>query len=119
MSDLTEMRKYIYEKIKIMSNTNELYDFSQLNHIPGTTNNNGIFINLSALSEEYVKMLYDKTKYYSQLKHTDINDFLENSYQLPEKKQENKVVTKKSEKKKKGKNLKLTSLENSILTYSH
>jgi len=119
MSDLMEMRKYIYEKIKIMQNTNELYDFAQLNHIPGTTNNNGIFINLSALSEDYVKMLYDKTKYYSQLKHTDINDFLENAYKLPEKKQESKVVTKKSVKKKKGKNLKLTNLENSILSFSH
>ena len=119
MSDLAEMRKYIYEKIKNMTNTNELYDFAQLNHIPGTTNNNGIFINLSALSEEYVKMLYEKTKYYSQLKHTDINNLLDNSHQLPEKKKENKVVTKKSEKKKKGKNLKLTGLENSILTFSH
>ena len=113
------MRKYIYEKIKNMTNTNELYDFAQLNHIPGTTNNNGIFINLSALSEEYVKMLYEKTKYYSQLKNTNIKDFLDNSYKVTEKKQQNKVVTKKSEKKKKGKNLKLTSLENSILTYSH
>ena len=119
MSDLTEMRKYIYEKIKNMSNTNEMYDFAQLNHIPGTTNNNGIFINLSALSEEYVKMLYEKTKYYSQLKNTDINDFLENSYKLPEKKQEKKVILKKPEKKKKGKNLKLTGLENAILAFSH
>ena len=77
-----EMQKFIYEKIKNMKNTNELYDFAQLNHIPGTVNNNGIFINLTALSEDYIQMLYEKTKYYSQLKHTDLNDYLDKSFRF-------------------------------------
>ena len=114
-----EMQKFIYEKIKNMKNTNELYDFAQLNHIPGTVNNNGIFINLTALSEDYIQMLYEKTKYYSQLKHTDLNDYLDKSYSIPEKTPETKVVFKKPEKKKcKGKNCKFTSLETTILSYA-
>ena len=117
--NIDQMRQFIHGKIKTMEYTSEIYDFVQLNSIPGTTNNNGIFINLTALSEDNIKLLYEKTKYYSQLKHTDLNDYLDKSYSIPEKTPETKVVFKKPEKKKcKGKNCKFTSLETTILSYA-
>ena len=64
-----DMRKFIYEKVKILKDTSDIYDFAQLNCIPGTINNNGIFINLTALSEDYIRLMYDKTKFYTEFKH--------------------------------------------------
>ena len=115
--NIDQMRQFIHGKIKTMEYTSEIYDFVQLNSIPGTTNNNGIFINLTALSEDNIKLLYEKTKYYSELKHININDIIENTY---EKIDVNEIKASKPKLKNipQGKNLKCTALETTILSFS-
>ena len=112
-----DMRKFIYEKVKILKDTSDIYDFAQLNRIPGTINNNGIFINLTALSEDYVRLIYDKTKYYTELKHKDMNEILGNTN---EKLADNEIIKKqpiKQKPKKVGKKLRYSDLESTILTF--
>ena len=112
-----DMRKFIYEKVKILKDTSDIYDFAQLNCIPGTINNNGIFINLTALSEDYVRLMYDKTKYYTEFKHKDINEILENTNA---KLADDEIIKKapiKQKQKKVGKNLSYSNLESTILTF--
>ena len=112
-----DMRKFIYEKVKILKDTSDIYDFAQLNCIPGTINNNGIFINLTALSEDYVRLIYDKTKYCAELKHDDMNEILGNTN---EKLVDNEIIKKqpiKQKPKKVGKKLRYSDLESTILTF--
>ena len=57
--DLNHKRKYIFHKIESMKDTSDLYNLVDKMDIPKTTNSNGIFMNLSALSSEDVQSLYE------------------------------------------------------------
>jgi len=56
--DLGEQRKHIFHKITTMRDTSDIYHIVDGMDIPKTRNANGIFMNLSALSPEDIRILY-------------------------------------------------------------
>ena len=56
--DIDSKRKFIYENIDFINDQNEINNFIILNNIKYSENNNGLFINISILSEDIINNLF-------------------------------------------------------------
>ena len=54
----TEMKYYIYENIDKIKNHDQVIDIINIKNCKFTSNNNGIFLNLSVLSDELINLIY-------------------------------------------------------------
>lgn len=50
--------KFIYENIDFINNHKEIYNFIIMNNIKYSENNNGLFVNISILSDEVIHNLF-------------------------------------------------------------
>lgn len=56
--DIDSKRKFIYDNIDFINVQNEINNFIIMNNIKYSENNNGIFINISILSDEIIHNLF-------------------------------------------------------------
>ena len=79
-------RKYIHEKVSVWPSSHGLYEFILESTIPRTMNANGMFINLTALSEDDIKLIYNRLRIcesYTELTEDTLSVF--HSYEIPKK----------------------------------
>jgi hypothetical protein len=106
-----EIKLNIYNKLKLNSNNSDIINFILNNNITHSKNSNGIFLNVSSLSDENLKAIDNILTDFKNMKNniSDINYICLKDYE------ENKTCEKNIKTYKK---LKLNNLETKILSFS-
>ena len=120
-----DMKQLIYEKLNNIQINDALYSLIINNNIPNTSNNNGIFINISLCTRKILIIFYDfikniKIDTNNIIENTDVN-INNNFYKEQKDDKKNKYNKKKKENDKKNKpiqKIKLTPLQQKIISYS-
>tara|TARA_B100000902_G_C27295033_1_gene909378 strand:+ start:1352 stop:1705 length:354 start_codon:yes stop_codon:yes gene_type:complete len=117
MNDIDVKKKQIYEKLHNSIVCDEIIDLIHQYNIPKTINNNGIFINISVLDDNYIQLLSEKIEQNDNKDDTEIRYVtnLENqkeySSEISNPKKPSRVVRKKEK-------IPLTELQKKILSFS-
>lgn len=110
------IKNYIYEKLNNKELTCKLEMIIKNNSIPHTSNKNGTFINISVLDRDYLLIIYNYLIHESESESSTYKDepginHLE--YNILQTEKDNKSITNKH-----NKNIKLTPLQQKIISYS-
>tara|TARA_B100001094_G_scaffold229284_1_gene223902 strand:- start:125 stop:514 length:390 start_codon:yes stop_codon:yes gene_type:complete len=127
--NINKKEQCIYDKVNLMiqykdyETINKLYNLAENNNIPRTSNQNGIFINLYAIDDKCIDILYDNVNNYNISKNKSINNIMIeteiNNYKQEIINSEDSKPKKKKKKNKEYKKIRINALEKKIISFSY